>query len=66
MVIKSVNIWQSCKHERGCLVHFVSLATTLLKDEESAQYNHLLACNCAKYSPIFNHFSLANLAINLS
>jgi len=26
--IKLVNIWQSYKHERGCLVHFVSLATT--------------------------------------
>jgi len=31
---KSVNIWQSYKQEGGCLVHFVRLATTLLKDEE--------------------------------
>ena len=28
-----MNIWQSYKQERGCLVHFVRLATTLLKDE---------------------------------
>ena len=28
------------------------LATTLLKDEETARDNHLLACNFAKYSPI--------------
>ena len=33
--LKSVNIWQSYKQEGGCLVHFVCLATTLLKDEES-------------------------------
>ena len=42
---------QSYKQERGCLVHFVRLATTLLKDEKSARDNHhLLACNFAKYS----------------
>jgi len=29
---KSVNIWQRYKQEGGCLVHFVCLATTLLKD----------------------------------
>jgi len=33
-------------------VHFVRLATTLLKDEESARDNHVLAGNFAKYSPI--------------
>ena len=48
----SVNIWQSYKQESGCLVHFVRLANTLLKDEESARYNHVLTCNFAKYSPI--------------
>ena len=31
-----MNIWQSYKQERGCFVHFVHLATTLLKEEESA------------------------------
>ena len=35
--IKSVNIWQSYKHERDCLVHFERLANTSLKGEESAQ-----------------------------
>jgi len=32
---KSVNIWQSYKQERRRLMHFVRLATTLLKDKES-------------------------------
>ena len=47
-----MNIWQSYKQERGCLMHFAHLANTLLKDEESARDNHVLACNSAKYSPI--------------
>jgi len=47
-----VNIWQSYKQERGCLMHFARLANTLLKDEESARDNHVLAGNFAKYSPI--------------
>ena len=34
---KSMNIRQSYKQERGCLMHFVRLANTLLKDEESAR-----------------------------
>jgi len=62
-VLKSVNIWQNYKQERSCLVHFVRLATTLLKDEESARDNHLLAGNFAKYSPIFNFFSLTDSAV---
>ena len=33
-LLKSVNIWQTYKQERGCLMHFVRLANTLLKDEE--------------------------------
>jgi len=49
---KSVNIWQSYKEERDCIVHFVRLANTLLKDEESAGDNHFLACNFAKHLPI--------------
>jgi len=44
--------WQSYKQERGCLVQFARLANTLLKDEDSARNNHVLACNFAKYSPI--------------
>jgi len=38
---KSVNIWQSYKQERGCLMHFARLANTLLEDEESARDNHI-------------------------
>jgi len=47
-----MNIWQNCKQERGCLMHFARLANTLIKDEESAQDIHVLACNFARYSPI--------------
>ena len=52
-----MNIWQSNKQERDCLVHFVRLANGLLKDEESARDNHVLACNFAKYSPTLNFFT---------
>ena len=41
---KLVNIWQSYKQERGCLMHFARLANTLLTDEESAGPYHVLAC----------------------
>jgi len=36
--LKSVNIWQSRKQEGDCLVHFVRLANTLLKDRESGTW----------------------------
>jgi len=49
---KLVNIWQSYKQERGCLMHFARLGNTLLKDEESAGDNHVFACNFAQYLPI--------------
>jgi len=49
---KSVNIWQSYKQERGCLMGLARLANTLLKDEESARDNHVLACNFAKFLQI--------------
>jgi len=51
-ILKSANIWQCYNQERDCLVHFVRLAKTLLKEGESARDNHVLACNFAKYSPI--------------
>ena len=38
--------------ERDRLVHFVRLATTVLKDGESARNNHVLACNFSKYLSI--------------
>jgi len=34
--LKLMNIWQRYNQERGCLVHFMRLATTPPKDEESA------------------------------
>jgi len=37
---KWVNIWQSYKQERGCLMHLAHLANTLLTDEESAPDSH--------------------------
>jgi len=58
--LKSVNIWQSYKQEPGCLTNFVHLANTLLKDKESARDNHVLACNFAKYLPIFLIWLLRN------
>jgi len=35
---KSVNIWQSYKQERGCLMHFAHLANTLLKDVTASYF----------------------------
>ena len=47
--------------------YIARLANTLLKDEESARNNHVLACNFAKYSPpILKSFSLSGSTINLS
>jgi len=37
-------------------MHFARLANTLLKDEENARDNHVVACNFAKYSPILELF----------
>jgi len=54
--LKSVNMWQSYKQELGCLMHFARLTNTVLKDEESARDNDVLACNFAKYSPILIFF----------
>jgi len=44
--LKSVNIWQIYKQERGCLMHFARLANTLLKDEESARDNLFSSPGC--------------------
>ena len=67
LFFKSVNIWQSYKQERGCLLlHFARLANTLLKDEESARDNNVFACNFAKIFTDFNFFSLSDSAINLT
>jgi len=57
-IFKSVNIWQKLgyKQESDCLMHFAHLTNTLLKDEESARDNHVLACSFAKYLPILIFF----------
>jgi len=47
-------------------MHFVRLANTLRKDEESARDNHVCARNFGKYSLILKFFSLADSAANLS
>ena len=41
-------------------MHIARLANMLLKDEESARDNHVLACNFAKYLPIKNSLRLSN------
>ena len=50
--IKSVNIWQSYKQERDCLVHFLRLLAVCWSGAQSAWDNHALAGNFAKCSPI--------------
>jgi len=59
-----VNIWQSYKQERRCLVRFVSLSNTLLKDEESARDDHVLFVTLPNIHR-FYFFSLSDSAINL-
>jgi len=49
---KSVNICQSYKQERDCLVHFLRLLALCWPGAQSAWDNHALACNIAKYLPI--------------
>ena len=43
-ILKSVNIWESYKKERDCLVQILRLL--------AVWDNHVLACNYAKYSQI--------------
>jgi len=42
--------------ERGCFVRYLRQAITLLKDEESARYNHVPAYKFGKYLPILKIF----------
>ena len=65
-VFKSVNIWQSYKQERDCLVHFLRLLAVCWPGAQSAPDNHAVACNFAKYSPISIFFSFTLSEINLS
>jgi len=62
-----VKISQSYKQGGGCLMHFARLANTLVKDEESARDNHVLACNFVKLILTdFNFFPLTDLAMSFS
>ena len=63
---KSVNIWQSYKQERDCLVHFFRLLVMCWPGAQSARDNHVLACNFAKKIHRFKKNSLTDSAINLS
>ena len=49
---KSVNVWQSYKQKRDCLVHFLRLLAVCWPGAQSAWDKHALACNFAKYSAI--------------
>ena len=56
-----MNIWQSCKQKRDCLVHFLRLLAVWWPGMQSAWDNYALACNFAKYSPIKKkNFSLTH------
>jgi len=50
----------SDKQERGCLMHFARLANTLLKHEESARDNHILAAILFTDVKIFFTLRLSN------
>ena len=60
--MKSGNIWQGYKKEGGCLVHFVRLATTLLKKKKVHDTIHLFAYNYAKCLSILKISSLTDSA----
>jgi len=47
-----LNMWQSCKHECDCLVHFLCLLAVWRLSVVSAWDNHVLSCNFAKYLPV--------------
>ena len=60
-----MNIWQSCKQERDCLVHFLRLLAVCWPSAQSARDSHVLACNFCHIFTNFNFFSLADSSINL-
>ena len=53
---KSVNIWQSYKQERGCLVHF--LLAVRWPGTHSARDNHVFACNYQTFADFKNVFTV--------
>ena len=53
---------EKLKQTRGCLVHFLRLLAVHWPGAQSTRYNHILACNFARYSPILIFFSLTDSA----
>ena len=51
---KSVNIWQSYKQKRDCLVHFLRLLAVFWPGAQSARDNHVLASNT--HTPVLRPF----------
>ena len=47
--ISSGTLRTAIEYERDCLGHFVRSVNTLLKDEDSARDNHVLACIFVRY-----------------
>jgi len=45
---KLVNIWQSYKQERGCLVHFLRLLAVWWIGAQNSRDSHVLACNLVR------------------
>jgi len=60
-----VNIWQSYKQERGCIVHFARMANIALKDKDSARDNHhgvsLAGVSCRRRWPAPTTLALTTL-----
>jgi len=64
VIFKSVNIWRSYQQERGCLVQFVRLASTLLKDDESDETTIFVQLTLPN-THRFKKKSLADSSINV-
>jgi len=62
----SLNIWQSYKQERGCLMHFARLANTLPKDGEVHKTITFLLVTLANIRRFKIFVSLSDSAIKLS
>jgi len=55
--LKSVNIWQSFKQKRDCLVHFLRHLTLSWPVAQSAWDNHAVACNFHRFKKITHTLS---------
>jgi len=55
-ILKSVNIWQSYKQERDCLMHFLRLLPVCCPGALSVWDNHAVTCNLCQVFTDFNNF----------